>query len=55
MRTNVVFPVWVSPPEVRPAAGLSVPIVQLTCQFAPFSGMLVFFSGWQMVVLTDCL
>jgi len=23
MRTNVVLPVWVPPPEVRPAAGLS--------------------------------
>ena len=22
MRTNVVLPVWVPPPEVRPAAGL---------------------------------
>ena len=23
MRTNVVLPVWVPPPEVRPAAGLA--------------------------------
>ena len=24
MRTNVVLPVWVPPPEVRPAAGLYI-------------------------------
>ena len=32
MRTNVVLPVWVPPPEVRPAAGLVVIVQSLTAR-----------------------
>ena len=55
MRTNVVLPVWVPPPEVRPAAGLIAPDMspQNSPDLNPVSGLS--FSLMQRVIFKECI